>query len=389
MVDPVIRAGPHSGMKDVVVIGAGPAGLALGACLKAEGLDPLLLEREQTVGSAWRRHYKRLALHTDKARSSLPIYHLPKDAPRYVPREQVVDYLDRYADHFGLCPRFGAEVAKAVPVNRGWQVMLADGEPIETRALVFATGVSETPYFASWPGLESFPGPILHSRGYRVPEDLPGQRVLVVGFGNSGGELAIDLCEAGRDVEIAVRNPVNLLPKELFGRPIGNWEVLQRIFPYRVADAITAPILRLKMGDYARYGLRKSPKGPIAQVREDGRIPLIDLGTLMLIRRGRIKVRPGLARFDGQMVTFEDGTQARYDAILLATGYSVDLRPILGELPGVLDDTGRPLLSGEELTPGLWFCSYHTVPNGQLKEISRQAPKIAKAVAARLMSKAA
>ena len=376
-------------MEDVIVIGAGPAGLALGACLNAEGLSPLILEREACVGSAWHRHYRRLALHTDKKRSSLPGLSFPDDAPRYVPRTQVVAYLERYAEAFGLQPRFGAEVAKAEPSEGGWQVTLSSGETLASRALVFATGVSETPHFATWPGLEGFPGPVIHSRAYRAPGDLPGERVLVVGFGNSGGELAIDLSEAGRKVDIAVRSPVNLLPKELFGRPIGNWEVLQRIFPYRVADAITAPILRWKMGNYARFGLRKSEKGPIAQVREDGRIPLIDLGTLDLIRRGRIKVRPGLSRIEGALVTFDDDTSAQYDAILLATGYTVDLRPILGPMPNVLDDTGRPLTSGEELAPGLWFCSYHTVPNGQLREIARQAPAIARAVAGHLAPHAA
>ena len=376
-------------MEDVIVIGAGPAGLALGACLKAEGLSPVILEREGCVGSAWHRHYRRLALHTDKKRSSLPGLPFPDEAPRYVPRAQVVTYLERYAEAFDLQPRFGAEVAQVEPIDDGWQVTLTTGEALVSYALVFASGVSETPHLATWPGLETFPGPVIHSRAYRAPGDLPGERVLVVGFGNSGGELAIDLSEAGRKVDIAVRSPVNLLPKELFGRPIGNWEVLQRIFPYRVADAITAPILRWKMGNYARFGLRKSKKGPIAQVREDGRIPLIDLGTLDLIRRGRIKVRPGLSRIEGALVTFDDDTSAQYDAILLATGYTVDLRPILGPMPNVLDDTGRPLTSGEELAPGLWFCSYHTVPNGQLREIARQAPAIARAVAAHLAPHAA
>lgn len=376
-------------MEDVIVIGAGPAGLALGACLKAEGLSPVILEREACVGSAWHRHYRRLALHTDKKRSSLPGLPFPPDAPRYVPRAQVVAYLERYAEAFDLQPRFGAEVATAEPAEGGWQVTLKSGEKLAAHALVFATGVSETPHLATWPRLETFPGPVIHSRAYRAPGDLPGERVLVVGFGNSGGELAIGLSEAGRKVDIAVRSPVNLLPKELFGRPIGNWEMLQRIFPYRVADAITAPILKWKMGNYARFGLRKSEKGPIAQVREDGRIPLIDLGTLDLIRRGRIKVRPGLSRIDARLVTFEDDTSAEYDAILLATGYEINLRPILGDMPEALDNTGRPLASGEELAPGLWFCSYHTVPNGQLKEISRQAPLIARAVAARLAQDAA
>ena len=367
-------------MRDVVVIGAGPAGLAMGACLKHAGLDPLILEREATVGSAWRRHYDRLCLHTDKSRSNLPMMPFPAGTPRYVPRAQVVAYLETYAARFGLAPRLGCGVETARKIDGGWRVTVG-GETIDTRALVPATGVTETPNYGDWPGLDGFPGPVLHSRDYRRPADLPGQRVLVVGFGNSGGELAIDLAENGREVDIAVRSAVNLLPKELFGQPIGNFALLQKILPYRIADRITAPILRAKLGDYAQYGLRKSPKGPIAQVREDGRVPLIDLGTLDLIRQGRIRVRPGLERFDGDSVTFTDGATGQYDAILMATGYGVDLRPIFGEDSEFLDPTGRPTASAEQLAPGLWFCSYHTVPNGQLKEISRQAPRIAREVA--------
>ena len=371
-------------MQDVLVIGAGPAGLALGACLRAEGIAPLILEREANVASAWRRHYDRLALHTDRDRSHLPMTPFPRDWPRYVPRAQVVEYLEAYAATHGLAPRFGAEVAYVTEGRDGWRVSLSSGEAIVARHVVFATGVSETPHRASWPGLDGFPGPVLHSRAYRRATDLPGQRVLVVGFGNSGAELAIDLVEAGRSVEIAVRSPVNLLPKELLGRPIGNWDVLQKLFPYKVADALVAPVLRLVLGEYSRYGLRKAAKGPIAQVREDGRIPLIDLGTLALMKAGRLRARPGLARIDGADVHFTDGSSGTYDAILLATGYTVDLRPILGEMPGVLDATGRPIRSGAELAPGLWFCSYHTVPNGQLREIALQAPQIARGVALRL-----
>ena len=376
-------------MQDVIVIGAGPAGLALAACLRAEGRRPLVLEREGCVGAAWRRHYDRLCLHTDRDRSHLPMTPFPRDWPRYVPRAQVVAYLEAYAARHGVAPRFGAEVARVAGLVGGWCVTLTSGEELVARHVIFATGVSEQPHCPTWPGLDGFPGPVLHSRAYRRPADLPGQRVLVVGFGNSGGELAIDLVEAGREVEIAVRSPVNLLPKELLGRAIGNWDVVQKLFPYRVADAITAPILRLMLGDYRRYGLRRAAKGPIAQIREDGRIPLIDLGTLALMREGRLKARPGIARIDRNVVRFTDGTQSTFDAILLATGYRVDLRPFLGDLPGVLDDTGRPVRSGGELAPGLWFCSYHTVPNGQLREIARQAPEIARGVARALDQAAA
>lgn len=367
-------------MKDVIVIGAGPAGLAVGACLKAEGFAPHLIEREATVGSAWRRHYDRLALHTDKRRSSLPHHPLPASAPRYVPRAEVVAYLEDYARHFALDPELGVEVQQVMRTGNHWQVETSAG-PRSAQAVVLATGMADRPKRPSWPGLESFPGPVLHARAYRRPADLPGARVLVVGFGNSGGELAIDLVEDGRDVEIAVRSPVNLLPKELFGQPIGNFEILQKLLPYKWADAVNAPILRWKLGDYEQYGLRKASKGPIAQVREDGRVPLIDLGTLALMREGRLRARPGLARIDGEEVTFTDGTTGRYDAILLATGYVVDLRPLLGDLPG-LDAQGFPRVSGAALADGLWTLAYHTVPNGQLRAIAQQAPTVAAEVAA-------
>ncbi len=367
-------------MRDVVVIGAGPAGLALGACLREAGCDPLILERESTIGSAWRRHYDRLHLHTDKKRSHLPMVPFPADAPRYVPRQQVVSYLEDYAARFGLAPRLNCAVQKVEQIPGGWRVTAGD-DVIETRTLIPATGVSEMPRHGTWPGLDGFPGPVLHTRDYRRSSDLPGDRVLVIGFGNSGGELAIYLAEDGRNVDMAVRGAVNLLPKELFGQPIGNFEILQKLLPYKIVDWLTAPVLRAKLGNYAQYGLRKASKGPIAQVREDGKIPLIDLGTLDMIKQGRIKVRPDLSRFDGSTVTFSDGSTGEFDAILMATGFRVDLRPIFGDIPDILDTEGRPRASGQQLAPGLWFCSYHPVPNGQLKEISQQAPRIAQDVA--------
>lgn len=369
-------------ISDALIIGAGPSGLATARCLTQRGLTPVLLDREETAGASWRRHYDRLALHTARARSHLPGRPYPKSAPQYIPRTDVVAYLDDYAK--GLDIRTGTAVSAITREGDAWRVTHTGGETL-ARAVVLATGFADTPRSPSWPGQDSFAGPILHSRAYKRPSDLPGDRVLVVGFGNSGGELAIDLCDAGREVTMAVRSPVTLLPKELFGIPIGNFELFQRFLPYRWADALTAPVLRWKLGDYSQYGLRKNNKGPVAQVKEDGQIPLIDLGTLALMREGRIKVKPGLTRFDGQTVQFTDGTSADFDAVLLATGYTVDLRPLLGAHPG-LDDSGRPLRSGAEIDDGLWTISYHAVPNGQLREITRQAPIIADGIAQRAAS---
>ena len=141
---------------------------------------------------------------------------------------------------------------------------------------------------------------------------------------------------------------------------------------------MTAPVLRLAVGDHARHGLRRSAKGPLAQIVEDGTIPVIDVGALRAIREGRIRVRPGIERVEGARVRFTDGTAAERDAILLATGYRVDLRGLLPGVDGVLDAEGRPLgPGGEAAAPGLYLMGYRSVPNGQLRAIGAQARAIA------------
>jgi cation diffusion facilitator CzcD-associated flavoprotein CzcO len=368
---------------EAIVIGAGPAGLAVAACLKRLGAGVRLLERAGTVGAAWRGHYARLHLHTPKGRSGLPFRPMPGSYPRYPSRDQVIGYLEEYAAAEALAPELGIEVTSVEPDGAGWAVRHSGGTA-RAGAVVFATGLADRPSRPDWPGRAGFPGPVVHARDYRSPAGLPGGRVLVVGFGNSGGEIALDLAEAGRAVEIVVRGPVNLLPKELLGLPIVSFGLLQKVFPYRVADALTAPVLRLALGDYRRYGLKKSAKGPVAQVREDGRIPLIDIGTLARIRDGSIRVRPGIERIDGTEVRFADGSAGASDAIVLATGYRVDLRGMLGGVPGVLDAAGRPLVSGgRTAAPGLYFCSYRPTPNGQLRQIGTEARAIAADLARR------
>lgn len=367
---------------DAIVIGAGPAGLAVAAGLVGKGMETRIFERSGRVADAWHRHYDRLHLHSPKSRSSLPGLPMPADYPRYPSRAQVVDYLNAYVRHCGLAPELGVEVTAVVPGGGGWCVKYSGGEA-HANHVVFATGLSNRPHLPHWPGMETFPGALVHSSGYRNPSPFAGKSVLVVGFGNSGGEIALDLSEAGCRVEIVVRGPVNILPRELFGIPIVSYEILQKILPYKIADMITAPVLRLVVGDYAKYGLQKSPLGPIAQVREEGRVPLIDIGTLAAIREGRIGVRPGIERFEGSDVVFADGSRARPDAVVLATGYRSDLRGILGDLPAVLDDTGRPRICGAPSgIPGLWFCSYHATPNGQLRQIGVEARGIAAGIAA-------
>ncbi len=360
-----------------IVIGAGPAGLATAACLKRMGLEAEILDRAPTIGQSWRSHYDRLKLHTARGRSGLPGWPMPRAKGRYPAKAEVIAYLEGYARHFGLSPRLGVDVRRVAAKGAGWEVQ-TDAGTESAEVLVFATGMNATPHLAEWPGLPYFRGAVLHSSAYRNPDDVRGKRVLVVGFGNSGGDIALDLADAGVTVDIAVRSPVNLLPKELFGIPITSFGIVRKVLPYKTAEALMMPVLRMKLGHYDQYGLRQAAKGPISQIIEDGQIPLIDVGTLAALKAGRITARQGPVRSDGTTVHFADGVEADYDVIILATGYRTDLRPLLGDAPEVLDDQGRPRISGDRTAArGLYFCSYKPSADGQLWAMSREAERIA------------
>lgn len=360
-----------------IVIGAGPAGLASAACLQRAGLAVRVLERTDRVAASWHGHYDRLHLHTPKDRSALPFRPMPADRPRYPSRAQVVEYLEAYSRAERLDIAFGAEVTRVAPEPGGWRVQTDRGAE-RAEVVVFATGPNGTAHRPDWPGLDSFRGAVLHSAGYRNALPFAGRRVLVIGFGNSGAEIAQDLAEAGVETEVSVRGPVNLLPRELFGIPIARFGLLRAVFGPGVADRLTAPVLRAVLGRHEDYGLRRPAKGPVAQIVEDGRIPLIDQGVLAVIRSGRLPVRPGIERIEGEAVRFADGGSASYDVLLLATGYRVDLRPLLPDVPGVLDPDGRPLVSGgRTAAQGLYFCSYRASPAGQLYITQRESRAIA------------
>ena len=364
-----------------IVIGAGPAGLAAAACLKQAGIEPLLLEKTGGVGAAWRQHYDRLHLHTDRGHSGLPGLAMPGTYPRYPARAQVVEYLEAYADRFGLRPRFNATATRAVRENGAWLVATA-AETFRAPALVVATGFAAWPLRPAWPGEDRFGGDIRHSRDYRNPAPYAGKRVLVVGFGNSGGEIALDLADAGVAVALAVRGPVNIVPRDLFGIPILTWAILMRPLPPRLADFLNAPLVRLGVGSLKKLGLERAATGPLAGLHEKGRVPLLDIGTVAKIRDGAIAVRPGVRTLDAGTVEFADGRREPYDAIILATGFRPDLRPLLPGALGALDAAGMPRISGAPTSvPGLYFCGFYVSPTGQLREIGREARRIAAHIA--------
>jgi cation diffusion facilitator CzcD-associated flavoprotein CzcO len=362
---------------DAIIVGAGPAGLACAMTMRAAGLDVAVYEKADSVGSAWRRHYDRLHLHTDRKHSGLPGMEMPPTYPTYPSRLQLVAYLESYAAHFDIRPVFNMTVSSIERDGVQWRAHTAEGS-IRAPVVVIATGLAGAPYRAAWPGLAAYRNPVIHSSEYRNPKPFAAKRVLVVGFGNSGGEIALDLAEAGVDVALAVRGPVQILPRDLLGFPILTWAILYRPLPARLVDFINAPILRLALGSIEKLGLRRAAKGPRQMVEEDGRVPLIDIGTLDKIRDGSIQIRRDIDRLTPDGVVFADATQERFDAIILATGFRPDLRQLVGDVDGVFDLHGMPLVTGRATNAaGLYFCGQITSPTGQLREIGLEARRIA------------
>jgi cation diffusion facilitator CzcD-associated flavoprotein CzcO len=361
---------------NAVVIGAGPAGLAAAQRLEASGLKALILDKAEAVGSVWRRHYDRLHLHTPRAHSALPGLSIPAAYGRYPSRGQFIDYLETYAKKFDLRPTFNAKVEAVRREGDVWRVEAGE-HSARTPIVVVATGWADFPNMPRWPGMEDFHGAIIHSSVYRNSGPFVGKRVLVIGFGNSGAEIALDLCEGGANVTLSVRSPVRVLPRDLLGLPILSVAIAERFLPARVADALNAPILRLAVGSIEKLGLKRAAKGALRMIEEDGRVPVLDVGTIKKIREGKIEVRGAVERFTPDGVDFAQSGRDRFDAVILATGFKPDLRPLLPDARGVLDANGRPLVSDRPTSePGLYFVGAIASPTGQLRQIRLGATEI-------------
>ncbi len=376
---------PKSSTSQTIIVGAGPAGLAVGASLKQAGISSIILEQNDRVGSTWYRHYDRLHLHTDKRNSALPYLPFPEDYPRYPSRAQVINYLELYSSKFQLDIRFGQKVIAAKYDSHQWEVQ-TQTDRFRPQNLVIATGYNREPYTPAWPGMESFKGTCLHSSQYKNGGPFRGKKVLVVGFGNSGGEIAVDLWEHAAYASLAVRSPVNVIPRELFGIPILSIGILQSKWPVWLADAVNTPILRAVIGDLTPYGLPKLPYGPLQQIERNARIPLIDVGTIKLVKQREVGVYPGIRQFTEEGIIFNDGREMKFDAVILATGYRPRVSAFLQGVSGVYDADGTPISGGDaSAVPGLFFCGYHVSPTGMLREIAMEARHIAASIAHKLI----
>ena len=342
-----------------LIVGAGPAGLAVAGRMRQAGLEFVVIEKSDRVGDSWHRHYRRLHLHTVKQLSSLPGLPFPDHYPRYVPRQALADYYAGYARTFSIDPIFGEEAAAIVRSDGRWSTRTRRDLEVLSDNVVIATGLNRAPHRPGYPGEERFTGRLFHSRDYRDPEPFAGESVLVVGMGNTGAEIALDLSEAGVETTLSVRGPVNIVPRDVLGRPTQLTARMLARLPTGLGDRLGSLLRRLTVGDLSPYGIATPELAPLAQLRERGKTPVIDVGTVRRIKAGQIAVRPAIDRLEDDTVVFSDGTTGRFDAVILATGYKPVLEELLGDRGDILDEKGLPRqVVAEGDHQGLFFVGF-------------------------------
>ena len=365
---------------ETIIVGAGPAGLACGAMLRQRGRGFILLEASENIGASWRRHYDRLHLHTHKMHSGLPGKPMPETYPKYPSRVQVVEYLEDYAASNGLDVCCGTPVTE-IRKDEHWRIVSGDSV-FEAENVIVATGLARSPVQPTWDGQDRFAGQIIHSSEYTNAAALNADRVLVVGFGNSAGEIALDCAEAGLDVGLSVRSPVNVIPREMFGLPAVSVAIVQQFLPHRLMDAVNARFLHRRFGDIEEFGLHWSKQGPLTTIIEKGRTPLIDIGTMERIADGGITVFGALSHFDDMRAYFADGRGEAFDAVVLATGFRPAVDKIIPDWEEGFQGEDHPPRGKLHVNgDGLHFCGFNVVPTGHLRQIGKEARAIAAAIA--------
>ncbi|MBD3554078.1 flavin-containing monooxygenase [Streptomyces sp. SP18CM02] len=375
--------------RPVYVVGGGPGGLAAAAALRARGVRVVVLEKADRVGASWRGHYDRLHLHTTRRWSALPGLKMPRRFGRWVGRDDLVRYLEKYTEHHELEVVTGVEVTRVDPAPDGsgdWQLTATGGRILRGRAVVVATGFNHTPRVPDWPGRDTYTGELLHAARYRNPAPYADRDVLVVGVGNTGAEIAADLAEGGASrVRIAVRTAPHIVRRSTAGWPAQATGILVRRLPVRLVDRAAAVLSRIAVPDLSAQGLPRPDSGLASRARQ-GAIPVQDVGLIAAVRSGRVTPVAAVASFDGDSVVLADGTRLTPDTVIAATGYDRALEPLLGHL-GVLDGRGRPAVHGgrtPKAAPGLYFTGFTNPISGMLREMARDAEKIARKVAKRI-----
>ncbi len=309
-----------------LIVGAGPAGLAQARALRRAGIPFELIERHSGPGGIWDIEnpgspmYGSAHLISSKGRSAFLGFPMPRAYPDYPDHRQVLAYLRDFAQAEGLRDgiTFGTEVRRIEAAGEElWRAELSSGESRIYGAVVCANGMTWDPLLPEIPG--DFAGRLAHAVGYRGPAAFEGRRVLVIGGGNTGCDVACDLAQAGVSTALSLRRGYHVVPRHILGLPADVVGAGLPGVPIRLQQGFSQGLLRLLRGDPVRRGWPR----PDHRIFESH--PIINSQILELVGRGRLQVRPDVAAFEGAEVRFANGSREAFDAVLLATGYKMSI----------------------------------------------------------------
>ncbi len=364
---------------DVVIVGGGPAGLATSQQLGIRGISNVVLERGDRAGWMWGHVYDGLRLHTGKHLSALPGMAFPSRTSLFPTLSEFTSYISGYADKFALPVRVCTEVTGLRQDDGGWLVETTQGE-YWGRSVAVSTGIMSAPVVPDFPGMPSYGGRIFHSTEYRRPDDRTGQRVLVVGIGNSGSEIASEMAEAGTEVTLSVRSGANVIPRSIAGVPSQYFGWMMSRVPMPVQRRVVRGMGLI--GGLLRPRSARLPRKQVNVQCQD--VPVIGRGILDHITAGRVTVRPGVADMNEGGVRFSDGSEWVGEQVILATGY----RAAIGWMGafGARDECGfgerRDRVCSANY-PGLYFIGHNYDGRGGLYNIRIDAKRVARLIASR------
>lgn len=371
------------------IIGAGPCGLTAARHFLGRGIPFDCFEAESRVGGNWYLEgtrssvYSSTHLISSKRMTEFPDFPMPDHYPAYPHHRQALDYLEAYARHFDVLDRVqtGRRVDTITPDTRkpetgGWQVKLAgESSPRAYRGVVLATGHHWDPLRPELPGEDRFAGTVIHSQQYKHPQQLTGRKVLVVGAGNSGCDIAVEAAENAEAAYLSMRRGYHFVPKFLFGKPADQaGEVLDRLrLPMGVRRGIVRGLLRIAVGPLDRYGLPR-PDHRLFETH-----PIVNSQLLYFLGHGRLVAKGAIDRLEPEGVRFQDGSFAAVDLIVLATGYRLSFPMI-----------DVQWLNARDGRPQLFLHAYHPIrddlfvigmiqPNGALWPLAHDQAKLAAA----------
>jgi cation diffusion facilitator CzcD-associated flavoprotein CzcO len=366
------------------IIGAGPAGLGTARALTKAGIAFDVIERQDGIGGIWNGESDRAPMYdsahfiSSKDLSAFSDFPMPSSYPDYPGWRLVLEYLHAFADAYDLRRHIelGREVRSVSPRGDGWRVELANGDARLYRGIVIAAGHQWHPRMPHYPG--RFDGVALHSSRYKRPEIFRDARVLVVGGGNSGCDIACDAAQNARRAWISVRRGYHFLPKHLFGKPTDAFFRSGPELPTWLAQPLLGLLLRILVGDLTRLGLPR----PDHKVLESH--PIVNSQLLHHLAHGDVQAKPDVAELRGRRVLFKDGSEEEIDVIIWATGYELAFPFVEDSIIG-RETPGRDLLANvvHRRAPGLYVVGLFETDGGAYPVISKQAELVARTITAR------